>query len=469
MKFACTFCGQHIEADEDMAGQIATCPSCQRRFPVLDHSTLTAQAVTPPIISATSPAVRSAPSSVDSKNIHRWLLLALILFAGIIVYLSRLQLSFVLPMVRADLGISVAQLGWTFSAFQFAYIAGSLLLGLMCCLIGTRWTYGIVLVGSMIAVLITGFVGGVVALIIGRVVLGLASGGTLPAAIQSVSECVPRKVQAIVTAVILCGTLSVSLWGSAAVSALAMRTGWRSVFFVTAGVLFFWLLVWGGLSLWAVLAPSKRMAKPERIVDGFRALGLLRSWLYVVARVLIDPLNSFLLMWGFSYMMEKFHLSLANSSQFAIVFGLAIGGALLGALISDIPALLGLRLATARSIVIAASGVVMLLAAAGVGFMPNAMMFVVLAALAIAAYQSLSVNLYASLAGGVPSRGVGMVVGIGATLSGVLTAVLTYAVGSFLRSNLGMVPLFVLFGVLAFLGAVPAFFVAWSLRSVEKN
>lgn len=40
MRFACPYCGQHMEADDDMAKEMATCPFCQRQFPIPDHSTL---------------------------------------------------------------------------------------------------------------------------------------------------------------------------------------------------------------------------------------------------------------------------------------------------------------------------------------------------------------------------------------------------------------------------------------------
>jgi DNA-directed RNA polymerase subunit RPC12/RpoP len=40
MRFACPSCGQHIEADDDMAGETATCPFCQRQFPIPARSTL---------------------------------------------------------------------------------------------------------------------------------------------------------------------------------------------------------------------------------------------------------------------------------------------------------------------------------------------------------------------------------------------------------------------------------------------
>ena len=40
MRFTCPQCGQHIEADDDMAGQQDTCPSCQTTFTVPPDSTL---------------------------------------------------------------------------------------------------------------------------------------------------------------------------------------------------------------------------------------------------------------------------------------------------------------------------------------------------------------------------------------------------------------------------------------------
>lgn len=40
IRFACVYCGQHIEAENDMAGEVIPCPFCQRQITVPTHSTL---------------------------------------------------------------------------------------------------------------------------------------------------------------------------------------------------------------------------------------------------------------------------------------------------------------------------------------------------------------------------------------------------------------------------------------------
>ncbi len=473
MKYSCPHCQQRLEFQERQESLQIACPTCQRPLILPAAATASSTVTGAPVMEAGIPAASSPltnqETDMGSKDLHRWLLLALILLAGFVVYLSRQQLGILSPVLRQEFGFSNIEYAKVSGAFLVPYIIGSLLMGVLCCLIGTRWIYGIVLVGGLMATLITGFAGGLLMLIVGRIVLGLASGGALPAAMQAVSECVPRKLQAIAVAMVLYGTLNAAFVGPGVVSAMTVQSGWRSVFFVTAGVLFVLFLLWSGLLLWAWRRPCLSSVRTETMFEGFCALGKLRSWLYVLAHLLIAPLNYLLVFWVPHFMQRTFAVALTDLSQFAVVISAAgIGGALVGALASDIPALSGFRLAALRSIVIPVSGILLLLASLGMAIASKPMMFITFAALATAAYQALLVNLYACIAGAVSPRGVGLVVGIGVMCASIMGWVLSFVVGS-LHDYFGMTPLFVLMGISAFLGTIPAFFVARSLRFAEKN
>ncbi|MBM3859373.1 MAG: hypothetical protein FJ395_06950 [Verrucomicrobia bacterium] len=47
MRFACPYCNQHIEADDDMAGETIHCPFCQRQITIPAQSTLPPKMPTP--------------------------------------------------------------------------------------------------------------------------------------------------------------------------------------------------------------------------------------------------------------------------------------------------------------------------------------------------------------------------------------------------------------------------------------
>jgi hypothetical protein len=246
------------------------------------------------------------------------------------------------------------------------------------------------------------------------------------------------------------------------------------VCYITAGAAFFWLLVWGALTLWALLA--RRQPGPVvTMAAGFRSLGRLRSWLFVMARLLMDPLVWFLSSWSFFYMQNLLHIprgdpdGVAWQQRLSLITGVsAVVGLALGALVSDIPALLGLRLSTTRASVLGAGGVLMALSAAALSFATAPVQFVIFAAITTAAYQAVSVNLYASLAGGISSRGVGLVVGLGTALALIPSFLLGPMTGKLMDHDT-LRYAFIGFGMLALLGTVPAFFVAWSLRSEESS
>lgn len=414
------------------------------------------------------PVVRTSPPASGSRDVRRWLLLVLILGFGVVLVFSRQQLGTLLSTLQKDLGLASGCYAMVSQAFMIASTVGALLMGASCCLIGTRWTYGIIIAGSLIAAVITGLASGLVTLIAGRVLLGLVTGGGTPAAIQAVGECVPRKAQAIAVALLTISTLGTTLLGTPAIASVSSEFGLRAVFFVTASVCVFWLLLWGVLALWAWLSPYP-VVPGERIADGFSALKKWQSWAYVGARLLVDPLYLFLLYWAPECMRRTFGMSAFETANHYYVYIIAgMAGALFGGFMSDIAALIGLKLSLSRMILLAMSGVGILFAIICAGSTKNAIAFVTFIAIANAAYQSLLINLHASIAGTVSSRGIGVVVGIGTLFGIALAAGLNNTMTSMLNRH-EMVPMFVCYGLMVLFGSVLALFVGWGLRATERS
>ena len=89
--------------------------------------------LTNPVHSATPPAIRR------SQN----LALVLLVFSGVINYLDRATLAVANEFIRADLGLSLGQMGLLLSAFSWSYALCQLPVGALVDKVGPRWLLGI--------------------------------------------------------------------------------------------------------------------------------------------------------------------------------------------------------------------------------------------------------------------------------------------------------------------------------------
>ena len=81
---------------------------------------------------------------------------------------------------------------------------------------------------------------------IARAALGLAEGGTLPAAVKGVSEWFPKEQRAFATGVFNAGSNVGAITCPVVVPWLAGRWGWQGAFVATGAIGFVWLAVWLG-------------------------------------------------------------------------------------------------------------------------------------------------------------------------------------------------------------------------------
>ena len=135
-------------------------------------------------------SLRSSPSSPFSSNSprFRWVVLALLTLATGLNYLDRIILSVLMPVIRADLGISDAQYGYVTGAFQAAYGLGNLLLGRLTEWAGIRLTFAVALGWWSLAAALHGVSRHAFDLGIWRSLLGLGEGGNFPIAAQSLAN-----------------------------------------------------------------------------------------------------------------------------------------------------------------------------------------------------------------------------------------------------------------------------------------
>ena len=129
---------------------------------------------------------RRASSLMRRFSVSNTVLLIICLMY-LILYVDRVNISTAAPLIKADLDLTNAQLGFAFSGFAYPYALFQLIGGYFGDKFGPRLT---LCVGSLIvcvATAATGVVGGLASLFAARLTLGIGEGATFPTAMRAMS------------------------------------------------------------------------------------------------------------------------------------------------------------------------------------------------------------------------------------------------------------------------------------------
>lgn len=170
--------------------------------------------------------------------------LILLVVTGVINYLDRATLAVANEFIRADLGLSLGQMGLLLSAFSWSYALCQLPVGALVDRIGPRWLLGMGLVVWSLAQAAGGLVSSFGWFVLARVVLGIGEAPQFPAAARVVSNWFPVRSRGTPTGIYnsaspLGFALAPLCW-----SPLIAATSWHWAFFVTGALGLVAAVVW---------------------------------------------------------------------------------------------------------------------------------------------------------------------------------------------------------------------------------
>lgn len=408
----------------------------------------------------TAPAAR--------RGYLRWGVCALLFFAVTINYIDRQVIGILKPTLQSEFGWSEIDYGDIVFAFQAAYAIGFAIAGRMIDYLGARRGYAIAIiiwslaavahaeattfgpaVAALLSVLGLTYAGSVAGFMAARFALGFGESGNFPAAIKVVAEWFPKRERALATGIFNSGANIGAIVTPLVVPWITLSFGWYWAFVATGLLGFAWLACW-----WVMYAPpeqSRRLSgaelayirsdPAEPTVKGSwrRLLGHRQTWAFVIAKFLTDPIWWLYLYWipDFFHRNHGINLTTIGPPLVAIYLvsdvGSIGGGWLSSALIGR-----GWSVNAGRKIamLVCAVAVTPVALASGATELWTA---VALVALAAAAHQGWSANLFTLASDTFPRQVVGAVVGLGGTaaaIGGMLLAKLTGAILEFTGSYL---------------------------------
>jgi sugar phosphate permease len=278
--------------------------------------------------------------------------LALLVVCGVINYLDRATLAVANEYIRADLGLSLGEMGVLLSAFSWSYALCQLPVGALVDRVGPRWLLGSGLVVWSLAQAAGGLAATFGWFLIVRIALGIGEAPQFPAAARVVSNWFPARSRGTPTGIFNSASpLGVAL-APLCLSPLIAATSWHWAFFVTGGLGIVAAIVWIGL----YRDPDRaRLDAAERAyleieeagvagktvpVAGFaawRALFRYRTtWGMMLGFFGSVYLNWVFLTWLPSYLRTERHMDLAHAGLAAsIPFLCGFAGALVAGWASD--------------------------------------------------------------------------------------------------------------------------------------
>ncbi|MCU0635056.1 MAG: MFS transporter [Gemmatimonadaceae bacterium] len=358
---------------------------------------------------------------------QRWIVCALLFFATTINYIDRQVLGILAPTLQREVGWSESDYGDIVSWFSLAYAIGFLGVGRLIDRIGARRGFAVAIITWSAAAMAHALARTTAGFSAARFALGLGESGNFPAAIKVVAEWFPARERALATGVFNAGSNVGAILTPLLVPAIVVRFGWPAAFFATGALGFVWLAAW-----WAWYRPPAEQprlgaaerawitqdAAPAAAHPGtpVRWAALLRHravWAFVLGKFLTDPIWWFYLYWLPKYLAAVHGVTLTGlAAPLVVIYLVADVGSVGGGWLSSALLARGWSVGAARRTAMLVCAIA-ILPTITLGRAEALWPAIALVAVAAAAHQGWSANLFTLTSDLFPAGAVASVVGLG--------------------------------------------------------
>jgi ACS family hexuronate transporter-like MFS transporter len=297
----------------------------------------------------------------------------------------------------------------------------------------------------MVSVSVAGFIAA-------RFALGLGEAANFPAGIKAIAEWFPRRERAFAAGLFNAGTNVGALAAPLIVPWLTLSFGWRWAFLVTGGLGFVWLLLWWRSYLAPAAHPRVGAAELAHIRsepdDGVASLpwrAILphrQTWAFAVGKFITDPVWWLYLFWIPDFLNSNYGLDLSTvGPPLVAIFLAADAGSIAGGWLSSRLIARGWSVNAARKTTMLTCALLVLpigLAARTADLWTA----VALVALAAAARQGWSSNLFTLTSDMFPRQAVASVVGLGGMMGAISGMLIAGVIAAILQMTGSYVPIF---------------------------
>ena len=394
---------------------------------------------------------------LDPKLVaRRWILVGLVVLAGILNLVDRQIISVLKPMIEEDLHWTDADYGKLASLFQFSAAVAYLGVGWIVDRLGVKWATPAGVAAWSLAAMAHGWAFTVGQFAAVRIALGATESMGTPSFVKTIASIFSARLRSVVFgisngasalgSIVTPLVLPIVAGGSLALGWAGL--GWRGCFVAAGALGFLWVLGWIGA--------TRGLTFPHHVdpVTPSEGGGLKSAWRGTVsmlsdrrtlgiagAKVLSDQVYWLLLFWAPDFFHRVFHVA---QKDLGPPLALAYLGSAIGSLgsgwISTQLISRGVSLNTVRKGVMLVSALMVTIAPLAL-VTHNLWMAAGLLAVMLAGHQGFSVSIFSTIGDIIPKARVGKVTSFGALCGNLAGMAIVFVAGEILTAGLGYGPL----------------------------
>lgn len=381
------------------------------------------------------------------KTNFRWVIAALLFYSTTIVYFDRSILGILAPYLTAQIGWSEQEYGYVVFAFQLTYAIGPFFIGYVIDRLGTRIGFSLAVVVWALASLSHAAARSWLGFAFARLGLGIGQSANFPASIKTVAEWFPQRERAYATGLFNGGSNIGQILAPLLIPViLYFLISWQYVFVFSVFLSALWLVLW----LFFFRAPHENRfvnsaelgyinsdaTELDKVVVPWKKLVRHRqTWVVALGKLFADPVWYFYLFWGAKFLHARFGIELKGLAlPLVIIYAVAYSGGIAGGAFSSYLLKKGKSVNMARKLTMLVTAL-LVLPVMLVPFVSSLPVCVGLIALAAAAHNSWSANIFTVASDLFPKKTVGSVIGFSTSVSSIAGMVSALLIGYVLNES----------------------------------
>ena len=370
-------------------------------------------------------------STAIHRTRFRWVIVALLFYSTTIVYFDRVILGILAPFITEEVGWSEQEYSYVVFAFQLTYAIGPLFIGYVIDRLGTRLGFSLAVIVWALASLSHALARSWLGFAFARLGLGIGQSANFPASIKTVAEWFPQKERAYATGVFNGGSNIGQVIAPLLIPVvLYFFTSWQYVFALSLFLSAIWLVLWLILfkspqeSRFVNAAEREYIAGDSRNLENIKVpwknlVKFRQTWVVALGKLFADPVWYFYLFWGAKFLNARFGVELKGLAlPLVIIYVVAWSGGMAGGAVSSYLLKKGKTTNFSRKVTMLGTAL-LVLPVMMVPFINSLPACVALIALAAAAHNSWSANIFTVASDLFPKKIVGSVIGFSTTVGSI--------------------------------------------------
>jgi ACS family hexuronate transporter-like MFS transporter len=374
-------------------------------------------------------STETTTSSTKNRTGFRWVIVALLFYSTTIVYFDRVILGILAPSLTDQFGWTEKEYSYIVFAFQLTYAIGPLFIGYIIDRLGTRWGFSLAVVVWGLASLSHAAARSWIGFAFARLGLGIGQSANFPASIKTVAEWFPQKERAFATGLFNGGSNIGQVIAPLLIPFIIVVFGtWQYIFGVSMVLSISWLVLWliffrsphenrfvNNAELEYINSDKGDLEKVD--IPWKMLVRHKQTWVVALGKLFADPVWYFYLFWGAKFLNAQFGIELKGLAlPLVVIYVFAFGGGIAGGAVSSFLLKKGKSVNQSRKITMLGTAL-LVLPVMLVPFINSLSVCVGLIALAAAAHNSWSANIFTVASDLFPKKIVGSVIGFSTTVS----------------------------------------------------